>query len=138
MIVHFILLVTVSDSLHINCGGESVTVNGIKYDDDRTPEAPTTFYQSESNNWAFSSTGDYMDDGPKYFIKSNESVMSTTNAELYMNARVSPISLTYYGFCLRNGTYTVNLCFAEIMFTSDQTYNSLGRRVFDIYIQVYD
>ncbi|CAJ2642040.1 unnamed protein product [Trifolium pratense] len=57
------------------------------------------------------------------------------NSELYMDARVSPLSLTYYGFCLGNGNYTVNLHFAEIMFTDDQTYNSLGRRIFDIYIQ---
>jgi len=30
----------------------------------------------------------------------------------------------------------VNLHFAEVMFTEDQTYNSLGRRIFDVYIQV--
>ncbi|GLT38035.1 hypothetical protein SLA2020_123060 [Shorea laevis] len=30
---------------------------------------------------------------------------------------------------------TVNLHFAEIMFTDDKTYSSLGRRIFDIYIQ---
>ncbi|GAU31586.1 hypothetical protein TSUD_54090 [Trifolium subterraneum] len=34
-----------------------------------------------------------------------------------------------------NGSYTVKLHFAEIMFTDDQTYRSLGRRVFDIYLQ---
>jgi len=60
-----------------------------------------------------------------------------TDAELYMIARGSPISLTYFGFCLANGNYTVNLYFAEIMFTDDQTYGSLGRRVFDIYLQVH-
>ena len=59
------------------------------------------------------------------------------DAELYMDARVSPISLTYYGFCLANGSYTVNLHFAEIMFTDDQTYASLGRRLFDIYLQLH-
>jgi len=59
------------------------------------------------------------------------------DTELYMNARVSPSSLTYYGFCLVNGNYTVNLHFAEIMFPDDQTYGSLGRRVFDIYLQVH-
>ncbi|KDP24894.1 hypothetical protein JCGZ_25156 [Jatropha curcas] len=52
-----------------------------------------------------------------------------------MTARISPISLTYYGFCMGNGNYTVGLHFAEIMFTNDNTYNSLGRRIFDIYIQ---
>ena len=97
------------------------------------------FYQSRNGNWAFSSTGNYMDSKTRQYIASNESYkLSMTNAELYMNARVSPTSLTYYGFCLGNGKYMVNLHFAEIMFTDDQTYNSLGRRVFDIYIQVYD
>ncbi|MBA0742671.1 hypothetical protein Gogos_015706, partial [Gossypium gossypioides] len=55
--------------------------------------------------------------------------------ELYTNARLAPSSLTYYAFCLANATYTVNLHFAEIQFTDDQTYSSLGRRIFDVYIQ---
>ncbi|KAG6634345.1 hypothetical protein CIPAW_12G112100 [Carya illinoinensis] len=33
------------------------------------------------------------------------------------------------------GKYTVRLHFAEIVFTDDETYSSLGRRIFDIYIQ---
>lgn len=53
-----------------------------------------------------------------------------------MDARLSPLSLTYYGFCLKNGNYTVNLHFAEIMFTDDRTSSSLGRRIFDVYVQV--
>jgi hypothetical protein len=67
----------------------------------------------------------------------NSTKLTMVDAELYMNARVSPISLTYYGFCLANGSYTVNLHFAEIMFTDDQTFRSLGRRIFDIYLQVH-
>lgn len=55
---------------------------------------------------------------------------------LYTTARLSPLSLTYYRYCLENGNYTVRLHFAETQFTNDKTYNSLGRRVFDIYIQV--
>ena len=58
------------------------------------------------------------------------------NSALYMNARLSALSLTYYAFCLGNGNYTVKLQFAEIMFTDDKTYSSLGRRIFDVYIQV--
>ncbi|XP_042021027.1 probable leucine-rich repeat receptor-like serine/threonine-protein kinase At3g14840 [Salvia splendens] len=61
--------------------------------------------------------------------------VSGQNEKLYRNARLSPLSLTYYGFCLINGNYTVNLHFAEIMFTDDRTYSSLRRRVFDVYIQ---
>lgn len=58
------------------------------------------------------------------------------NTDLYKNARLSPLSLTYYGFCLLNGNYTLKLHFAEIMFTDDKTYSSLGRRIFDVYVQV--
>ena len=79
-----------------------------------------------------------MDDGQttdKYILE-NSSKLSVANPELYMNARLSPLSLTYYAFCLGTGTYKINLHFAEIKFTNDTTYSSLGRRVFDIYIQV--
>ncbi|RZC71879.1 hypothetical protein C5167_035109 [Papaver somniferum] len=58
------------------------------------------------------------------------------DSELYMAARKSPLSLTYYGFCLINGNYTVNLHFAEIEFLpNDKSQDSLGRRVLDVYIQ---
>lgn len=124
-----------SYALRINCGGKSVTVNGSTYDDDSDTAAPARFHQS-GTNWGFSTTGNFMDnDGGDYYTWSNRSKLSIANAELYTNARVSPTSLTYYGFCMANGNYTVNLQFAEIMFTNDQTFNSLGRRVFDIYIQ---
>ncbi|XP_061351363.1 probable leucine-rich repeat receptor-like serine/threonine-protein kinase At3g14840 [Gastrolobium bilobum] len=125
-----------SYSLHINCGGKLVTFNGSTYDDDLDAAGPARFHQSGTRNWAFSSTGNFMDnDGGDYYTWSNKSRLPMVNSELYMTARVSPISLTYYGFCLGNGNYTVNLHFAEIMFNDDQTFNNLGRRVFDIYIQ---
>ncbi|KAI8015335.1 putative LRR receptor-like serine/threonine-protein kinase RFK1 [Camellia lanceoleosa] len=44
-------------------------------------------------------------------------------------------SFTYFRYCLENGNYTVSLHFAEILFTNDNTYSSLGKRIFDIYIQ---
>ncbi|KAE9621595.1 putative protein kinase RLK-Pelle-DLSV family [Lupinus albus] len=136
MVANFVQLVTASYSLHINCGGKMVAINGSIYDDDSDAGGPARFQHSGTKYWGFSSTGDFMDnDSTDYYTVSNQSKLSTTNAELYMNARLSPISLTYYGFCLGNGNYTVNLHFAEIIFTDDQTYNSLGRRLFDIYIQ---
>ncbi|KAJ7981873.1 putative Kinase [Quillaja saponaria] len=124
-------------SVRVNCGGRDVTVNGSKtFDGDTDPAGPAKFFQS-STNWAFSSTGHFIDDDrpSDSYIWTNSSRLSITNSELYMNARISPISLSYYGFCLGNGIYTVNLHFAEIMFTDDKTYSSVGRRVFDIYIQ---
>nr|XP_004295664.2 PREDICTED: probable leucine-rich repeat receptor-like serine/threonine-protein kinase At3g14840 isoform X1 [Fragaria vesca subsp. vesca] len=124
-------------TLNINCGGSGVTVDGTTYDEDITANGPSSYYMS-STNWVSSSTGYFPDDDSStdHFTSStNSSRLSMANAQLYMTARLSPISLTYYGFCLLNGNYTVNLHFAEIMFTNGPTYSSLGRRIFDVYIQ---
>ncbi|KAK4439098.1 putative leucine-rich repeat receptor-like serine/threonine-protein kinase [Sesamum alatum] len=124
-------------SLHINCGGkQAVDDKGIAFQGDSNPGGPSNFFLSEPN-WGFSSTGHFLnDDRPiKSFILSNSSSISGENSQLYMDARLSPLSLTYYGFCLINGNYTVYLHFAEIVFTYDRSYYSLGRRIFDVYIQ---
>ncbi|KAL2331310.1 hypothetical protein Fmac_018891 [Flemingia macrophylla] len=114
-----------------------VKTNSSTYDDDSDAGGLAKFHLSGSRNWAFSTTGKFLDSDIRgdYYTASNISTLSVDNVDLYMDARVSPISLTYYGFCLGNGNYTVKLHFAEIMFIDDQTFNSLGRRVFDIYIQ---
>ncbi|XP_039022933.1 probable leucine-rich repeat receptor-like serine/threonine-protein kinase At3g14840 [Hibiscus syriacus] len=124
-------------SLHINCGGREVAIGGnVTYEDDADGAGPSRFYESRSN-WAFSSTGHFLDDDrpSDTYIWTNSSRLSMNDPRLYMNTRLSPLSLTYYGFCMGNGNYTVNLHFAEIMFTNDNTYSSLGSRLFDIYIQ---
>ncbi|PIN04671.1 Serine/threonine protein kinase [Handroanthus impetiginosus] len=72
------------------------------------------------------------------YIETNVSTLYNATApllELYKTARISPLSLTYYGLCLLNGNYTVKLHFAEIVFTNDSSFNSLGRRIFDVYLQ---
>jgi len=77
-----------------------------------------------------------MDDdakSPGYILRSNYS-----NEPLFSTARRAAISLTYYGYCLENGTYTVKLDFAEIQFTDDELYKRVGKRFFDIYIQVIE
>lgn len=125
-------------SLHINCGGPEVRLDrNTTYEADLEPGAPSKFFKS-STNWAFSSTGHFLDDRRPIdsYTTTNTSVLNMTNATLYMTARLSPLSLTYYGFCLFNGSYTVRLRFAETMFTDDKTFSSLGRRIFDVYIQV--
>ncbi|TKY66378.1 leucine-rich repeat receptor serine/threonine-protein kinase [Spatholobus suberectus] len=126
-----------SYSLYINCGGKIVTSGGNKtYDDDLGATGPARF-RNPGTNWALINTGHFFDSNRAdyYTWTTNTTKLAVDNAELYMDARVSPNSLTYYGFCLGNGNYTVNLHFAEIMFTDDKTYSSLGRHVFDIYIQ---
>ncbi|KAL2455590.1 putative leucine-rich repeat receptor-like serine/threonine-protein kinase [Forsythia ovata] len=124
--------------LHINCGGREVKVDdkGTTYDADGEPGGSSNFVQSKTN-WAFSSTGHFLDEDRKIdsYIRDNNSRISGQNPQLYMNARLSPLSLTYYGFCLENGNYIVTLHFAEIMFADDRTYSSLGRRIFDVYVQ---
>ncbi|KAL9438023.1 hypothetical protein AB3S75_023815 [Citrus x aurantiifolia] len=123
--------------VHINCGGSEVTVNGSTTFEEDTDEAtPARFAFTGTNHWAFSSTGHFLDDNsPDTNIQKNTSRLLMDDFQLYTEARVSPISLTYYVFCLENGNYKVNLHFAETMFTDDKTYKSLGRRIFDVYIQ---
>ncbi|XP_052107607.1 probable LRR receptor-like serine/threonine-protein kinase At1g07650 [Arachis duranensis] len=140
---HHLKMMQVSNSFHINCGGGKVTTeNGKMFDDDSDEGGAAKFYHNENTNWAFSSTGNFLESTiitSSYIpsIVSNKlSIKNNNDIELYTNARASPISLTYYGFCLGNGNYNVDLHFAEIVFI-DETYKSLGRRIFDIYIQVH-
>ncbi|XP_052177839.1 probable leucine-rich repeat receptor-like serine/threonine-protein kinase At3g14840 isoform X2 [Diospyros lotus] len=125
------------NSFHINCGGGEVTDGGgTKYSADVDPAGNSNFFRSGSN-WAFSNTGYFMDDdrADDSFIVRNNSRLSMNNYELYTNARLSASSLVYYGFCLLNQNYIVKLHFAEIMFTREEYYSNLGRRLFDVYIQ---
>ncbi|WRX28484.1 Protein kinase domain - like 10 [Theobroma cacao] len=123
-------------SLYINCGGRKVPVHGITYEDDSNRAGPSTFVLS-SNSWAFSTTGVFLDDaGDRDNLILSNTQVSMSDLELYTTARLSPGSLTYYAFCLKNhSTYNVSLHFAEIQFTDGKTFSSLGRRVFDVYIQ---
>ncbi|KAL3733931.1 hypothetical protein ACJRO7_023307 [Eucalyptus globulus] len=123
-------------NLFINCGGSEVNIGEKKYNADAEPATASRFFHSE-NYWAYSSTGHFLDDntpGDNYRAD-NVSVLSTDDAQLYVKARRSATSLTYYGFCLRNGPYNLSLHFAEIMFTSNRSHTSLGRRAFNIYMQ---
>ncbi|ESQ36134.1 hypothetical protein EUTSA_v10006761mg [Eutrema salsugineum] len=128
--------------LYINCGGGEVKVNkGITFEADADPRGPSMFFPAPDNHWAYSSTGNFMDndDDADDYIAHNTSRLSVNASspisELYRTARVSPLSLTYYGLCLGNGNYTVKLHFAEITFTDGNTFCSLGKRFFDIYVQ---
>ncbi|WOL20526.1 putative LRR receptor-like serine/threonine-protein kinase [Canna indica] len=122
-------------SLHINCGGKEMIVNGTKYEGDTEERGASMFYSG--SNWAFSSTGNFVDndvDADNYIAR-NASQLLIPNPGLYMKARLSPLSLTYYGLCMMSGSYTVKLHFAEIVFTHDNTFRSLGKRLFNVFIQ---
>ncbi|KAJ6296975.1 hypothetical protein OIU78_022657 [Salix suchowensis] len=66
------------------------------------------------------------------------SILRMNNSVLYTEARLTPLSLTYYVPCLANGNYSVKLHFAEIVIRGSRSYYSLGRRVFDVYIQDFN
>ncbi|KAM7500588.1 hypothetical protein LguiA_025002 [Lonicera macranthoides] len=126
-------------SLHVNSGGNDLEVKEsnreVLYEGDGEVDGGSSRYYLSDNNWGFSSTGDFMDDDNYQNTRFIENVPSSNISELYSTARLSPLSLTYFRYCLENGSYNVSLHFAEIQFRNDSTYSSLGRRVFDIYIQ---
>ncbi|KAG9152782.1 hypothetical protein Leryth_021766 [Lithospermum erythrorhizon] len=132
-------------SFHINCAGKEVKVYGKNYEADEASEGFAKFVH-EKENWGSSSSGyfgyfGYNGNLDEYY--KNESQLTSTNIsvlqvptpELYVRARISPLSLTYYGRCLANGTYTVRIHFVEIMFIKNQTSKDPWKRRFDIYIQ---
>ncbi|KAF2314440.1 hypothetical protein GH714_026392 [Hevea brasiliensis] len=120
-------------SLFINCGGHKMTFENNEYEEDVTPSGPSTFFSAEK--WAYSSTGLYMGNDSAEFIARTSFGSNVTRARLYESARLAPQSLKYYGLCMRQGSYKVKLHFAEIMYSNDQSYCSLGRRIFDVSIQ---
>nr|XP_010924703.1 probable LRR receptor-like serine/threonine-protein kinase At1g53430 isoform X1 [Elaeis guineensis] len=122
-------------NLFINCGGGKVTVDGHEYEDDSSPLGPSRYFESDSGKWAYSSTGDFVGNDKGEYVTRNASMLNMTNPKLYMTARLNPLSLKYYGLCLQKGDYNVTLHFAEIMFTDDHTYASVGERFFDVSIQ---
>ncbi|XP_073109072.1 probable LRR receptor-like serine/threonine-protein kinase At1g53440 isoform X1 [Elaeis guineensis] len=119
----------------INCGGPKVIIDDNEYEDDSSQQGPSRYAASDSGKWAYSSTGVFSANDDANYIATNVSALNMTEPELYMTARLNPLSLKYYGLCLQKGSYTVDLRFAEIMFTDDQTYFSVGERLFDVSIQ---
>ncbi|PON42872.1 GPCR kinase [Parasponia andersonii] len=124
-------------SLHINCGGRATTIGGITYESDQDLGGAAKFVPVGDNRWGISSTGDFWDVNTTSndYIANNVSLLRMNDSELYTNARLSPLSLTYFARCLANGNYTVELHFSEIIFRDNRSFYSLGRRIFDVYIQ---
>ncbi|KAH9618208.1 hypothetical protein KSS87_010874 [Heliosperma pusillum] len=121
-------------SLHINCGGKKTKVGKTSYEEDDEPGGSAKFVPRKAE-WGFSSSGWFWFDrtGSNYLVDTT-SIPKTNDSKLYMDARLSATSLTYYGSCLGKGNYSVKLRFSEILFVNNSFYG-LGRRIFDIYIQ---
>ncbi|KAK3025480.1 hypothetical protein RJ639_041561, partial [Escallonia herrerae] len=118
-------------SLFINCGGGNTNFEKNEYEEDLDTSGPSFFFVS-SEKWAYSSTGLFMGNDRANYIASTSNV---AGPDFYKTARLAPTSLKYYGLCLRNGSYRVRLHFAEIMYSNDSTFSSLGKRIFDVSIQ---
>ncbi|KAH9779288.1 putative LRR receptor-like serine/threonine-protein kinase [Citrus sinensis] len=121
-------------SLFINCGGSPTEFEENDYEEDLNTQGPSNF-GIVSDRWAYSSTGVYVGNESSTYLAANQYGLNVSGAEYYKTARLAPQSLKYYGLCMLKGSYTVKLHFAEIMFTNDQTYKSLGKRMFDVSIQ---
>ncbi|KAB1216929.1 hypothetical protein CJ030_MR4G016058 [Morella rubra] len=122
------------DNFGIKCGGTQITSSsGIVYESDDETLGPATYYVTNTNRWAVSNVG--YATGSNMYTTTSPHQVTTLDSELFQTARVSTSSLRYYGLGLVNGNYTVNLQFVETSIENTPTWKSLGRRVFDIYIQ---
>ncbi|CAN6683891.1 unnamed protein product [Malus baccata var. baccata] len=113
----------------INCGGPQVMGrDGILYEAEDSALGPATFSVTNTEKWA----------NQLFLVNTLAQVTGTdVTPTLFQTSRMSAGSLRYYGLGLENGPYTVTLHFAETVYENrtSQTSKSLGRRVFDIYIQ---
>ncbi|XP_028755436.1 probable LRR receptor-like serine/threonine-protein kinase At1g53440 isoform X2 [Neltuma alba] len=118
-------------SLFINCGGSETKYEGNKYEGDVNSES-VSFSCPSDDKWAYSTT-----EGERSYnhIATNSFSLNITGPDFYQTARLSPLSLKYHGLCMINGNYNVKLYFAEIMFSYDQNFHHVGRRIFDVSIQ---
>ncbi|GMY33353.1 probable LRR receptor-like serine/threonine-protein kinase At1g56140 isoform X1 [Fagus crenata] len=121
----------------IKCGGPQITSsNGIVYEWDNETLGPATYYVIDTDRWAVSNVGRFSDShSPQDKSSSLSQFTNTLDSELFQTARLSASSLRYYGLGLEKGNYTVSLQFAETAIQNGNSWKSLGRRVFDIYIQ---
>ncbi|XP_062115774.1 probable LRR receptor-like serine/threonine-protein kinase At1g56140 [Humulus lupulus] len=125
-------------SFGINSGGTEITSSDkILYEKDNENLGPATHFVTSSNRWAESNVGTFVDsnNASSFTSFSLSQFTNTLDTELFQTSRLSASSLRYYGLGLENGNYTVKLQFAEIVIQSSRNWKSVGRHVFDIYIQ---
>ncbi|GLT60028.1 hypothetical protein SLA2020_328170 [Shorea laevis] len=121
----------------IKCGGPKIIASdGVVFESDEEILGPASYYVTDINRWAVSNVGYLIgSDNPQYIKDSSSQFSNTLDSELFQTARISTSSLRYYGLGLENGKYTVSLQFAEIQIEDSIKWHSLGRRIFDIYVQ---
>ncbi|KAJ0100605.1 hypothetical protein Patl1_20862 [Pistacia atlantica] len=127
----------VYSSFAVKSGGPRIkSSNDVVYESDNETLGPATYYVPDTDRWGVSNVGYFTgNNNPQYKIFSQSQFTSTLDSELFQTARISASSLRYYGLGLENGNYTVTLQFAEIANLDSTGWKTLGRRVFDIYVQ---
>ncbi|XP_054789731.1 probable LRR receptor-like serine/threonine-protein kinase At1g56140 isoform X3 [Prosopis cineraria] len=122
----------------IKCGGNSTTTSdGMVYESDNEALGPATYFVTDTERWAVSNVGvfTFSNNNPYTSLVSTD---FTGSLDQTQSARLSPSSLRYYGLGLENGNYNISLFFTETSIPNpgaSASWRSLGRRVFDIYIQ---
>ncbi|XP_058071864.1 probable LRR receptor-like serine/threonine-protein kinase At1g56140 isoform X2 [Magnolia sinica] len=124
----------IHSSFAIRCGGPTMTTTETEYEADIAILGPASYNVASTEKWAVSNVGRFSEgSNTSYYRYTQEEFPNTIDSGLFQYARLSPGSLRYYGLGLENGNYTVNLRFAETEFS--QTRESVGKRIFDIYLQ---
>ncbi|XP_013591314.1 PREDICTED: probable LRR receptor-like serine/threonine-protein kinase At1g56140 isoform X1 [Brassica oleracea var. oleracea] len=121
----------------VNCGGPDIRSSiGALYEKDEGELGPASSFLSKKQRWAVSNVGLFTgSNSNQYRALSDTPFANTSDSELFQSARLSASSLRYYGLGLENGGYSVTLQFGEIQIQGSGTWTSLGRRLFDIYVQ---
>lgn len=120
----------------IKCGGQQIRAsNQIVYESDNEALGPATYFVPSSDKWAVSNAGLFTSNNNVSYTFTSQRQFISLDSELFQTVRLSAGSLRYYGLGLQNGNYSVLLRFAEIQIENGRTWRSLGRRMFDIYIQ---
>ncbi|XP_020403534.1 probable LRR receptor-like serine/threonine-protein kinase At1g56130 isoform X3 [Zea mays] len=127
-----------SASLAVDCGSSRSISGSDKsmYQRDDANLGAASYYVTGAQTWGVSNVGKFTEAVyESYIISSSRQFYNTLDPELFQTARMSASSLRYYGIGLQNGNYTVALQFADFDFEDSQTWQSVGRRIFDIYLQ---
>ena len=136
------LMHIIDSSFGINCGGPKfVSSSQVVYEREIEIDGMASYYVSDSETWAVSDVGYFpeINRNSSQYNRYNDTehpIANTNDPDLFQTQELSTSSLRFYGLELKNGNYTVKLHFAEHAFADSSTWSSLGRRVFDINIQV--
>ncbi|KAL9667537.1 hypothetical protein QQ045_001898 [Rhodiola kirilowii] len=121
----------------INCGGPQIrSSKNVVFESDLAPLGRATYYMKDTRRWAVSTAGYAIDTNTPYIASTSSQITNTVDQELFQTARLSAGSLRYFGLGLENGNYSLSLQFAEsVLVDMANSWKSLGRRRFDVYIQ---